>query len=112
MRRFNYEVHIGHTTAAYGRLARALVETHGQLLDSYLFLEGTVILLVALPLLVAEDFAKIARPSYCKYSSPTYFSHGTIMSMYASPADELADKKTSACLAAMEHDREREERNR
>lgn len=103
-----FEAAIGDTTAAYARLGRALVKTRSKLRDSHVMGE-TVVLLVSVPPAKAEDFAELLKAWSLKYSPPTYFHHGSLMALYASPADELAGNVRLEVQRAMARDKEREE---
>lgn len=54
----------------------------------------------------AEEFKRILgggkRTSF-RYSSPTGFFDGSIVSMYETPEDEMADRKSKSYLCHVEH---------
>lgn len=103
-----YEAAIGDATAAYARLGRALVQTGSKLRDSHVMGE-TVIILLSVPPEKVAAFAELLKPWSLEYRPPTYFHHGSLMSMYASPADELAGNVRPEVLRAQERDRQRDE---
>lgn len=95
-RRVWWEVVMGWTDAALGRLGRALFEVRGEVRDWYWIGAkgcGDIVCLVRFEPEKHAAFCKaLGGRSRVQYWSPTRFDRGTISSIYATPEDELAER--------------------
>lgn len=110
-----YEGWFKGTKASYERFGRALVEHDVEFKKAFQMGPGgeTVTVQVKCRPAQIETFSKALkmRPEDFRYSSQTVFDNGTLVPVYASPEDELADKKTvwASRVLAKWVEREREE---
>ena len=89
-----YEGWFRASAAAYARFGRALIENKVRLVDSYRLDAGaTPVVLVKGTPENLKKFIHALKGGDFKYKSPTVFDNGTILPIYHSPEDELADKK-------------------
>ncbi len=105
----HYECFFTGSKAGYERFGRALIEYGVRLHNTFVLdRRATVAVLVSCKPEVANAFAEALkmRPGEIKYKPPTVFDNGTLVAIYASAEDELADKKTEWAKRALEKAKE------
>lgn len=107
-----FEVWFSDTKIAHERFSRALFASGARVIDSITFGGPRAIIQFDNPATRARFEAVAMLPQPPRYRSPTVFDHGSLVTMYDSPEDEIAGRVSDRATLAIANNKRREERGR